>query len=174
MGIGIIHSAGGSGADADNATATAAFVRAGKKFGMAGYDELQIGTMVEQAIATKIGFNGSYTIPRGIYDGSEYVYQSVTDNGAWTYRLGINASVTIPAGWHNGSGYVDQQLSTRGATTLTPAAENRTLASGVYMTANVTIPAEANFVASNIKENVTIYGIKGTRKDYAALQQAWM
>lgn len=174
MGIAIIHSAGGSGADADNASATAAFVRAGKKFGMAGYDEIQTGTLVEQAIATKIGFNGSYTIPRGVYDGTEYVYQSVADNGAWTYKLGVNASVNIPAGWHNGNGYVYQQLSTRGATTLTPGAADVTLAAGVYMTGKVTIAAEGNFVASNIKEGVTIFGRKGTRKDYAALQQAWM
>lgn len=55
-----------------------------------------------------------------------------------------------------------QQLSTQGAQTITPSTSAQTIAAGKYLTGAQTIEGDANLVAGNIKDGVTIFGVEGT------------
>lgn len=79
------------------------------------------------------------------------------------YSLPANGSYTIPLGYHNGAGKVTQSLATQGATTITPKTTKQTLCpAGRYTTGAQVMAGSAALVAGNIKENVTIFGIKGS------------
>lgn len=56
-----------------------------------------------------------------------------------------------------------QQLTTQGAKTVTPTTTNQTaVASGLYTTGDVKVAGDANLVAENIAEGVSIFGVAGT------------
>lgn len=48
------------------------------------------------------------------------------------------------------------------ATTITPNTQNQTVAAGTHLTGTLTIKGDANLLAENIKQGVTIFGIEGT------------
>lgn len=48
------------------------------------------------------------------------------------------------------------------ATTYTPTTSNQTIPSGSYLVGTQTISGDANLIASNIKKDVTIFGVTGT------------
>ena len=61
-------------------------------------------------------------------------------------------------------------LSTQAAKTVTPTTSNQTaVASGVYTTGAVTVKGDTYLKAENIKENVTIFGVKGSYKGGASV-----
>lgn len=176
MGVAILHYTGGGGINADGATVKADLVRSGKQFGMNAQDDPALGSLVDRSFTTNVKLNETVTIPRGIYDGKSAKFtQSITNRGKWTTSIGPNGSVTIPEGYHNGEGFVESKVTTKAATTLTPSATaDQTIAAQTYLTGKVTVAAESNFKAENIKAGVKIYGLTGTRKDYAATQLSWM
>lgn len=140
----IVLRGGGGGVDCENATAGQAQVLAGYTFGTSTSDELLTGTMTNRGA----------------------VSQTITSPTGGTY--------TIPQGYHNGNGTVTGKKATeQAAYTITPSTANQTIASGKFYTGNVTIKADANFVASNIRQNVKIFGVTGTAPDYAAAQRTW-
>lgn len=140
----VVLRGGGGGVDCENATAGQAQVLAGYTFGTSTSDEMQTGTMTNRGAAS----------------------QTIASPTGGTY--------TIPQGYHNGSGTVTGKKATeQAAYTITPSRTNQTIASGKYYTGNVTIKADSNFVASNIRQNVKIFGVTGTVPDYAASQRTW-
>jgi hypothetical protein len=44
----------------------------------------------------------------------------------------------------------------------TPTTKDQTIASGTYLTGKQTIKGDVNLVASNIKKDITIFGVTGT------------
>lgn len=76
----------------------------------------------------------------------------------------ITASATQSGGIVTaGSTSATQQLPTQGAKTVTPTTtEQIAVASGTYTTGDVKVAGDANLVAENIAEGVSIFGVAGT------------
>jgi hypothetical protein len=53
-------------------------------------------------------------------------------------------------------------IASKGAETFTPSTSNQTIASGQYLSGTQTILGDADLVAANIKDGVTIFGVEGT------------
>ena len=92
---------------------------------------------------------------------------TIPNRGAVNATLAINGTYVIPAGYHNGAGkvQVDKAYSTKSAFTYTPTnvTSVQTIQSaGVYMSGDIILKGEANLKPENIKEGVTIFGVKGT------------
>ena len=135
---------GGGGVDCEGATANIQHVLAGKTFGGASSEDLQTGTMTNRGAV-----NATIESPVG-----------------GTYQ--------IQQGYHNGNGVVKgKQITTQGAYTITPSTSNQIISAGKFYTGNVTIKAESNFIASNIRSGVKIFGTTGTCPDYASAQINW-
>lgn len=87
-----------------------------------------------------------------------------------TPMIDVSAGGLITATTEQEKGYVPggtksatQQLTTQGAKTVTPGTSNQTaVASGRYTTGDVKVAGDANLVAENIAEGVSIFGVTGT------------
>lgn len=87
-----------------------------------------------------------------------------------TPTIDVSAGGLITATTEQEKGYVPggtksatQQLTTQGAATITPTTTNQTaVASGRYTTGEVVVSGDANLVAENIAEGVSIFGVQGT------------
>ena len=133
---------GYAGDSSDDCTATKNQVLEGyKAITKDSDDDAELGTMPNKGAWTnRIGVNGKAIIPAGYHNGSGYVDQAITNRGAWGTSIGINGNITIPEGYHNGLGHVTQSIATMGGQTITPSANQQTVAcSGKYMTGNITI-----------------------------------
>ena len=86
-----------------------------------------------------------------------------------TPMIDVSAGGLITATTEQEKGYVSggtksatQQLTTQGAATITPTTTNQTaVASGRYTTGDVKVAGDANLVAENIAEGVSIFGVAG-------------
>lgn len=88
---------------------------------------------------------------------------SMANQGNVSQSLVANGSYTIPAGWHAGAGVVNQSLATQGAVNVTPGTANKTAcAANRWTTGSIIILGSSSLVASNIRNGVTIFGVKGT------------
>lgn len=76
----------------------------------------------------------------------------------------ITATTTQSSGIvASGSKSATQQLTTQAAKTVTPTtAEQIAVASGTYTTGDVKVAGDANLVAENIAEGISIFGVTGT------------
>lgn len=87
-----------------------------------------------------------------------------------TPMIDVSAGGLIAATTEQEKGYVPggtksatQQLTTQGAATITPGTTAQTaVASGRYTTGDVVVSGDANLVAENIAEGVSIFGVQGT------------
>lgn len=75
----------------------------------------------------------------------------------------ITASATQSAGKvAAGTKSATQQMATQAAQTITPGTTSKTIASGRYLTGTQTIAGDANLIAANIKQGVSIFGVAGS------------
>lgn len=96
-----------------------------------------------------------------------------------TPTISVSAGGLITATTQQGKGYVPggsksatQQLTTQGAKTVTPGTtEQIAVASGCYTTGDVKVAGDANLVAENIAEGVSIFGVTGTLSGGGASKQ---
>lgn len=87
-----------------------------------------------------------------------------------TPTISVSAGGLITASTQQGKGYVPggsksatQQLPTQGAKTVTPTTtEQIAVAPGTYTTGDIKVAGDANLVAENIAEGVSIFGVQGT------------
>lgn len=88
---------------------------------------------------------------------------SMANRGNVNQTLAANGSYTIPAGWHAGSGRVSQSLATQAARNVTPTTSNQTaVAANRWTTGTIVILGSSSLTAGNIRNGVTIFGVKGT------------
>lgn len=82
--------------------------------------------------------------------------QSVTPTVSAGYvSSGTAGTITV-------SGSKTSQLTVQAAQTITPGTSDQTIAAGKYLTGVQTIKGDANLVAANIVEGVTLFGVTGT------------
>lgn len=162
MGQCVIMTSGYAGDSSDDCTAMKSHVLEGyKAITKDSGDDAELGTMPNKGTWTnRIGVNGKAIIPAGYHNGSGYVDQAITNRGAWGTSIGVNGNITIPEGYHNGQGHVTQSIATMGGQSITPSANQQTVAcSSKYMTGNIVVNSyvksytwtfNANFTAQNV------------------------
>lgn len=86
--------------------------------------------------------------------------------------ISVSAGGLITASAAQEPGFVEagtetatKQLTVQAAQTITPGTTDRTIASGRYLTGAQTIKGDANLIAANIKDGVSIFGVKGSLSD---------
>lgn len=78
------------------------------------------------------------------------------------YSLGGVIVSAIP------SNYIGSSVTKKSATTYTPTVLDQNITAGQYLQGTQTIKGDANLIPDNIKENVSIFGIKGNCKTQLA------
>ena len=113
---------------------------------------------------------GSVTIPSVTVTADPVV--TVSDTGLITAAAGALGSINpaVTPGYVSSvqgasvlvSGVGTNQLPAQPAQTITPATSDQTIAAGKYLTGAQTVKGDANLVAANIADGVTIFGVTGT------------
>ena len=154
------------------------------------------GALVTKSASDVTVSGATTTIPAGVY--SSQVQKTVSSGSATTPATTITANPTISvsssglitasvsgsksvtptvsagyvssgtAGTVSVSGSNTSQLTTQAAQTITPTTTNQTIASGKYLTGTQTVLGDANLVAANIADGVTIFGVTGTHQGGAS------
>ena len=109
--------------------------------------------------------NGSVTAPSTI-SGTSATISTGTNTLTLTKTVSVTPSVTtagyISAGTAgNSSVSLTASVTTKAAATITPGTSDQTIASGTYLTGTQTIAGDADLVASNIVNGVSIFGVTG-------------
>lgn len=108
--------------------------------------------------------------PDSGYDGlSQVTVNAMPTATQATPSISVSTAGLITATATQSAGYVaagtksaTKQLTTQAAQTITPGTSNKIIASGRYLTGAQTIKGDANLLAENIAEGVSIFGVLGT------------
>lgn len=115
---------------------------------------------------TKSVSSGSATGPSSLTDSSATI--STGTNTITLTKTGVTTTPTVSAGYVSSATAstatvaLTASVTTKAAATITPGTSNQTIASGTYLTGTQTISGDANLVAGNIKDGVSIFGVTGT------------
>ena len=123
--------------------------------------------------ATKTVASGSATAPASISGTSASV-----STGTNTITLSKTVSVTpsVTAGYvssgtaGNSAVSLTASVTTKAAATITPTTSNQEIAAGTYLTGKQTILGDANLVAGNIVDGVSIFGVTGSAQLVSVVQ----
>ena len=116
-------------------------------------------TSVANAIRTKGGTSAQLVYPAGFVSAIEGI-STGTDVSDTTATAG---DVLSGKYFYTSAGTKTQgSIASQAAQTITPTTTDQTIASGKYLTGAQTIKGDANLVAANIAEGVTIFGVEGT------------
>lgn len=116
--------------------------------------------------------SGSVTIPDTTIQDDTAI-AGVDSSGVVSFTVTRNATITptVTAGWVNSgeSGVIsfnaskEYQLPIQAGKTVTPTTTSQTaVAAGKFTTGAVNVAGDANLIASNIKQGVSIFGVMGT------------
>lgn len=112
--------------------------------------------------------NGSVTAPSTI-SGSGALISTDSTEGTLTLSKQISVTPNVTTAGYISSGTagtasvsLTTYIGLLGATTYTPSTSNQTIQQGSYLTGDQTILGDADLVAGNIKNGVTIFGVTGT------------
>lgn len=116
-------------------------------------------TSIADAIRAKGGTSASFVYPTGfvsainnINTGTDVSDTTATSNDVLSGKYFYTAAGVKTQG----------NITTQAAQTITPTTTDQTIASGKYLTGAQTIKGDANLIAENIAEGVSIFGVSGT------------
>ena len=124
---------------------------------------------------TKAVSAGSATAPATISGTSASVS---TGTNTLTLSKTISVTPTVSAGYvsagtaGNSSVSLTASVTTKAAATITPSTSNQEIAAGTYLTGKQTVSGDANLVAANIKQGVSIFGVNGSLSSVAVSQDS--
>lgn len=124
---------------------------------------------------TKSVASGSATAPATISGTSASVS---TGTNTLTLSKTISVTPTVSAGYvsagtaGNSSVSLTASVTTKAAATITPSTSNQEIAAGTYLTGKQTVSGDANLVAANIKQGVSIFGVNGSLSSVAVSQDS--
>lgn len=123
--------------------------------------------------ATKTVASGSATAPATISGTSASVS---TGTNTITLSKTVSVTPTVSAGYVSsgtaGNSVVSltASVTTKAAATITPTTSNQEIAAGTYLTGKQTILGDANLVAGNIVDGVSIFGVTGSAQLVSVVQ----
>ena len=96
-----------------------------------------------------------------------YPLKGVQDNKYYIRISGSDANVTAGQMLSGSVGYtsngkVTGSIQNQAAQTITPSTEDITISSGKYLSGTQTIKGDSNLIPTNIKKDVSIFGVTGT------------
>lgn len=109
--------------------------------------------------------------PDSSYDGLSQVAVTAMPSGSTKQNAPtintstglVTATSTVSRGYQSASTKSNTlQLTTQAAQTITPTTTDQTIASGQYLTGTQTIKGDANLVAANIAQGVSMFGVSGS------------
>lgn len=115
--------------------------------------------------ASKAVSSGSAKGPTSLSGTSATV--STGTNTLTLTKTGVTTTPTVTAGYISSATTstatvtLTASVTTKAAATITPGTSNQTIASGTYLTGTQTIAGDADLVAGNIKNGVSIFGVTG-------------
>lgn len=118
--------------------------------------------------ATKSVANGAVTAPATI-SGSSATLSTGTNTLTLQKTISVTPNVTTAGYISNGTAgnaavSLTASVTTKSAATLQPSTSAVTVPAGTYLTGAQTIPAEPNYVASNIVAGKSLWGLDGSAK----------
>lgn len=128
-----------TGSDVSGVTATASDVRSGKKF-VNSSGAVVTGSLTTRTSSSLSASGATVSVPAGIYDST--VSKSISTATQATPSISVSSSGLITAQTTQSAGYVS--AGTKSATLQLSSSQ------------------DSDFIASNIKSGVTIFGITGT------------
>ena len=156
-----------------------------------------VGSGITRRSSTDLGVSGAtVTVPAGYYStqastsvssGSATGPSSLSASSATVTtgtntitltKTGVTTTPTVSAGYVSSATSstatvaLTASVTTKGATTYTPGTTDQTISSGTYLTGTQTISGDADLVAGNIKNGVTIFGVEGTYSGQSINNQA--
>lgn len=139
--------------------------------------ELSVTPGTEEQFSIVVSGDRNAYPDNGEKDGFTYVYQGVVSESDLpeveqaTPTISVDANGLITASATQEAGQVaagtksaTKQLATQAAQTITPSTEDKTIASGKYLTGTQTIKGDSNLKAENIKKGVSIFGVDGSHE----------
>ena len=138
-----------------------------------GTDEISVTSLSDNTSANATA--GYILTGYNAWVNGSNVSGSMANQGNVSQSLAANGSYTIPAGWHAGSGQVSQSLTTQAARNVTPTTSNQTAcAANRWTTGSIIILGSSSLVASNIRNGVTIFGVRGTFRGWVDNTYDWV
>lgn len=122
-------------------------------------DKTVTPTTSSQSITADSGYDGLETVVVEAMPTATQATPSITVNSSGL----ITATATQTAGYVSaGTKSTTKQLAFQAAKTITPTTVSQTaVSSGYYTGGNITVAGDSNLVAGNIKNGVSIFGVRG-------------
>lgn len=154
-----------TGTDTSDATAGAGDILSGK----AAYSKGQRieGTIPSKGADSLSASGATVTVPAGYYPSE--VSRTVDTATQATPAISVGSNGLITASAVQNAGYVsagtksaDMQMDVKGADIVTPGAATKiAVPAGKYTTGDVAVLGDANLIAENVKNGVSIFGVTG-------------
>lgn len=123
--------------------------------------------------ATKTVASGSATAPASI-SGTSASVSTGTNTITLSKTIPVTPSVTagyVSSGTAGNSAVsLTASVTTKAAANITPTTSNQEIAAGTYLTGKQTILGDANLVAGNIVDGISIFGVTGSAQLVSVVQ----